>query len=280
MSEFTFSVLGVHVGVMCPDEHTHHLMELNFGLLRRHIRKPNRHIRKPNICYEIDSPEIDSQGINKTYRIKRFPHKEFTVHNDAEFLYHFEKDLTIELQLIRQDLFFIHGAAMAYKNKAFLIVAPSGAGKSTLAWALAQSDCRYLSDELAPIEIDSLSVAPFPHAFCLKQAPPEPYILPENAFVTERAFYVPAKNAVNELVSLKAIFFINYNNETKNICAPVSSGEGSARLFANSLNPLAHKNSGLAAARNISLRVSSFQLNSNILPTTCEQIKSTMAGLT
>src|SRR4030066_1754533 len=54
----------------------------------------------------------------------------------AEFLFLFEKDLTIELQRRRPDLFFIHAAAVEFDGKAAIIAAPSGTGKSTTTWGL------------------------------------------------------------------------------------------------------------------------------------------------
>jgi hypothetical protein len=50
--------------------------------------------------------------------------------DDGELLYIVEKDLTIELQKLRRDLYFLHAAALAIAQNAFLLVAPSGGGKS------------------------------------------------------------------------------------------------------------------------------------------------------
>lgn len=88
--------------------------------------------------------------------------------NDADFLFLFEKDLTIELQYQRPDLFFVHAAVVERDGKAVVLAAPSGTGKSTLTLALLHAGFRYLSDELAPFDLVTLQVMPYPHALCLR----------------------------------------------------------------------------------------------------------------
>jgi hypothetical protein len=84
---------------------------------------------------------------------------------DADgLLFHLDKDLTIALQLQRADLFFLHAAVVALDDRAVVLSAPSGTGKSTLALALLENGFDYLSDELAPIDVQRLTVHPFPHA--------------------------------------------------------------------------------------------------------------------
>src|SRR5689334_17878383 len=53
--------------------------------------------------------------------------------DDSEFMFRFEKELTIKLQHRRRDLYFLHAAALEFDGKGILLVAPSGGGKSTLA---------------------------------------------------------------------------------------------------------------------------------------------------
>ena len=114
---------------------------------------------------------------------------EMGAENTYALLYNFEKDLTIELELCRKDLFFVHGAALELGGKAILISAPSGSGKSTTTWAWLHHGFNYLSDELAPIALDTLNIQPFPHALNQKKHPPEPYILPEATFKTDRTMH-------------------------------------------------------------------------------------------
>jgi hypothetical protein len=95
-----------------------------------------------------------------------------------------KKELTIDLQKIRRELYFLHAASLSLAGQGLLIVAASGRGKSTTAWALLHHGFDYLSDELAPVDLGSLRVQFYPHALCLKKAPTLPYSLPERTLRT------------------------------------------------------------------------------------------------
>lgn len=182
-----------------------------------------------------------------------------------ECLYHFEKDLTIQLELVRKDLFFIHGAVVTLDDRACLISAPSGSGKSTISWALLHHGFGYMSDELAPIELSSLRVQPYPHAVCHKRHPPAPYSLPQQTLVTECTLHVPVEALPSEVVGralpLSAMLFVRYNPKADSpSITPISTAEGCMHLFANGLNQLQHENKGLAAAADIAKRVPAYKV--------------------
>ena len=200
----------------------------------------------------------------------------------SELLFLFEKDMTIELQKIRSDLLFIHSAALSIGGEVILLVAPSGSGKSTTAWAMINSGFKYLSDELAPIDLDSLTITPYPHALCLKAIPPL-FNLPEDTLYTSHTIHVPIKQYCDfNVSSLKAIFYLEFNAE---ILEPeiysISTAEATANLYANSLNILAHNenDNGLNAAVNVASRVENYRLVSNKLDKTCLKIKSLIESI-
>ena len=187
-----------------------------------------------------------------------------------DLLYVFEKDLTIELELQRKDLFFIHGAAITLDKKAFLISAPSGSGKSTTTWALLHHGFHYMSDELAPLELGSLAIQPYPHALCQKRHPPEPYPLPQNTLQTEYTMHVPVESLpckiVQEPTPLAAMFYVKYTPEADSpSITPMSVSEGCMHLFANGLNQLQHENKGLATATDIAQRVPAYRVETTDL---------------
>lgn len=203
---------------------------------------------------------------------------------DYEFLYFFEKSITIELQKIRSDLFVIHSAALEYKNKACLLVAESGGGKSTTTWALLQNDFNYLSDELAAIDLNTMQVHPYAHALCLKKEPPSPFGFPHGTLYTSHTKHIPTGSMPSKIidysVDLVSVFFVNYDSEANSpSVSSVSSAEGSARIYANTLNLLAHERYGLGAAIKIGSHCQCFDMVTADLQASCEQIKFEMDKL-
>ena len=201
----------------------------------------------------------------------------------GEFLYELEHYLVRELQKRRTDLYFLHAAALETAGNAHLIIAESGGGKSTAAWGLLHHGFGYLSDELAPIDLRCIEVHAYPHALCLKQAPPLPYRLPADTVRTARTLHVPVpylpRVAAQDAYPLGSLWFLRYRPELPGpMVRSITPGEASARLYANALNQLAHPNAGLDAAVRIAEAVPSFWLDSAGLDSTCELIRSTLTA--
>jgi hypothetical protein len=197
----------------------------------------------------------------------------------GEFLYVLEGDVTIALQRIRKDLYFLHAAVAEVDGRAFLLVAESGGGKSTTLWGLLHHGWGYLSDELAPIDLSSNKVHAYPRALCLKRPPPHPYPLPAATVETPWTFHVPVQLLPQvspmESCPLVAVYFVKYCPDTSNpAIREISAGEAGARLYANTLNQLAHANAGLDAAVGIARSIPSFALDSADLAATCALVSS------
>ena len=192
-------------------------------------------------------------------------------------MYLLEKLITIDLQKLRTDLYFVHSSALERGGRVIMIVAGSGTGKSTTTWALLQHGFRYLSDELAPIDPASLNVHPYPHALCLKAPPPGPYPLPEETTRTEMTLHIPVAKlpspAITQPAPLHALLFLQRDAAVSvPTFADVSPAEAGARLYASTLNALAHPGKGLDVAIRIATAVPAFTVNAGDLRATCELI--------
>jgi hypothetical protein len=136
---------------------------------------------------------------------------------------------------------------------------------------------RYLSDELAPIDLNTMLVRAYPRALGLKRRPPADYPLPATAMETPRTFHVPVDSLPRvspmELCPLAAAYFLKYCPEdSEPSIRPMGVAEAAARLYANSLNQLAHANAGLPAAAEITKSIPCFALRSSDLAATCALI--------
>ncbi len=219
-----------------------------------------------------------------SYYLQRAQELDERAMDTGAFLFVFEKDMTIEVEKLRRDLYFIHGAALELDGRAVLLVAESGGGKSITAWALLHHGFGYLSDELAPIDLQSLKILPYPHALCLKADPPAPYQLPSGTVRTDRTLHVPAGGLPAPTVAtstpLQAVFFLRYRPaRAAPAVHPVKAAEAGMRLYAQALNALAHPADGLDAALQIARAADCYALDTADLRQTCDLLHSTLADI-
>lgn len=208
------------------------------------------------------------------YRIERRLGGAFLLSNGAgavtladadRLLFHLDKAITLALQHQRPDLFFLHAAAVAWHGRTAVLSASPGTGKSTLALAALRHGFEYLSDELAPIDLQRFTVQPYPRALCLKAPPPAPYALPEGTLVHGRRFHVPVAalpgSARVDPVPLGAVVFLRRLGTPDVDPRPISPASAAAWLMANALNALAHAADGLDAAVALSRAVPAYELD-------------------
>ncbi len=269
MNTLSLKLFDRQVQIQCADLKITALVKANYGQM------------------ETEASELDLQyritrGADPSlFYLTREGRPSIVTTNDGELLFHLEKDLTVELQKQRPDLYFLHAAALGFADKAFLLVAPSGSGKSLTTWALLHNSCRYCSDELGPIDLNTFEVQPYPHALCLKSSPPECYPLPTTTLFTPPTIHIPTSTFIDAVcvkpLPLAAVFFLQYHSD---IASPqlrlMTKAEAGARLFVNALNPLAHPGEGLDAALAIASHTKCFQLLSADLPATCSVVKAAL----
>jgi hypothetical protein len=107
----------------------------------------------------------------------------------------------------------LHAAAAEHDRRAVLLPAPSESGKSTLVAGLAASGFRYLTDDIAPVTVDTWRVQPYPkpiaiaadtlHLFPKLAARPdeEAEYIGEDAFLTGAQLGCePARESIARLV--------------------------------------------------------------------------------
>lgn len=276
MGVYWLSIFGKTISIDCDDTEMNNLVLGVYGAMQV---PENQVTTPPDINYVLSRTNREGEE----YCIQRLGEKPIYSDDDGLFIYLLEKDMTIELEVQRSDLYFLHAAALEYRAKIHLLIAESGGGKSTTAWALMHHGFNYSSDELAPVQLDTMRVLIYPHAVCQKTEAPEPYGLPSSTIVTSRTLHIPIDYLPCELVErpfeLASIFFIKYDPENKSpTLMRVSRGEATARVYANGLNQLAHEADGLEAAQAIASHSDCYVLNTANLEETCELVKSLLDG--
>ena len=282
-TRFSLRIFDRDIHVTCQDTRSAHVLREAYS----HFLIPLAASHSADLSYTV-RPQ------NQEFFLKRVGSEVLHAQDDGEFLFLFEKDITIELQKQRRDLYFLHAASLAWHDqemlRALLLVAASGHGKSTTTWALLHHGFSYLSDELGPIDLSSMQVHPYPHALCLKDKPPPPYRLPSQTLSTSHTLHVPFSALPNTQTPqtpqaphaspLAAIFFLRYCPEAAQpSLRPIGKAEAATRLFAQALNPLAHPGEGLDGALAIVSQSACFELYSADLTATCTLVKETLEGL-
>lgn len=269
MNTLHLRILEVAIRVRCADPYS-------YGLL---LKGYSAFLAGPDLKPDLDYTILPQQDSGYDLLLDEQPAE--AADDEYELLYSFEKHMTIEVQKRRQDLLFMHAAALELDGRVLILVAPSGSGKSTTTWALINNGFHYLSDELAPIDLVTMQVHAYPHALCLKSVPPEPFGLPEETLHTSYTLHVPVEYFPGELrkapAPLAAIFFLRYDPQAGDPAArPISKGEAGARIYSNALNLLAHSRYGLDAAVKVAHHSRCFELVTCDLQKTCALIKSTL----
>ena len=262
------SIFDCGIAVDCTDMHAKSLLNDAYGW----FKKP---VKTHQLCYRISRNEQSNR-----FSITRNGGLTDVRKDDRDFLYGFDKDIIIEIQKLRRDLYFIHAAVLEFNGNALALVGSSGAGKSTTTWGLLHHGFKYLSDELAPLDLTAMEVHPFPHAICLKTVPPDGYPLPAKTLQTLSVIHIPVGSlpcmAVAKPIPLAAIFFINYAPDNfEPVVQPLKKAASTARLFSHALNPLAHPGDGLDGAVGAVSKTRCFELFGSNLKPTCELIKTT-----
>jgi hypothetical protein len=185
--------------------------------------------------------------------------------NPAHLLFHLDKDITIELQHLRPELLFLHGAVLVRRQRAVILAAPAGTGKSTFTLAALQSGLDFFSDELAPVDLRNFTVHSYRRAPHLKSRPPAPYSLPLDTIFYGSRCYVPAPPRSNDThrmpAQIAAMVFLRRESVSPPGLRAISAASGAARVMANALNLLAHDAVGIDAAVALCQAVPCFEVD-------------------
>lgn len=199
-------------------------------------------------------------------------------------LFALQQDIVVGIQRLRHDLLFVHAAVVQCDGRAFLLAAPSGSGKSTLCWALLHHGFRLMSDELAPVEPQTLRIKPFPLAVTLKSRPSQCCPLPASTLETNRSYYIPIDALpcmpATESAPIGSIIFVDYaSSHSAPALRKLSAAEAASRLYPNVLNALAHQSMGLDDVIRITCSVPCWYLASAALEETANEVTALLCAL-
>ena len=258
MYTLLFSIFDCVLDFRYQSRRIHDLLAANFGAMAYEgpVQSPRSHL-----SFEVRECQGDAWAIVD-------PDDNATlVAGSGDLLFHLEQKIVVALQKARPELYFLHSAVVERDGKGYLFVAESGRGKSTTTWLLLHHGFTYITDELAGIDLDTLRVYGYPHALCLKHAPPAPYAVPDTVLNLEGSLRIPVHGlpaAVGYMQPrcIAAIFVVHYQpGRLVPAIKPLSGAEASAWIYLNALNALSHPVRGLDAALRIATAAPCFALS-------------------
>jgi hypothetical protein len=272
MKTLALRALERSIRIDCEESETMALLTATYGHMKEHAGAADLHYT------------VGRDSARATFFIKRPGCEPLIAPDDGTFLALFDADIAIELQKLRRDLYFVHAAVLTVADLAFMLVARPGVGKSTLCWALSHHRFPYLSDELGPVDLETLEVHRYTRAVTLKTHPPGSYPIPPTAFRTSRGWHIAAEDLPGGigkgLSRLAAVFFLQRDPETREPSVRrMRTAEATARLYADTLNALAHAGDGLDAAIRITATIACFELVTANLTATCDLLTATLKEL-
>ena len=265
----SFQVLDQTVHISCDDDATADVVRANFAAL-------------PRACdtawSDLDYTLVrapDGEG----YLLQRDGHAPVPAADLCELLFHLEKDLIIGLQWRRPELLYLHAAALECEGQAWLLAGDSGAGKSTTAWGLLHHGFRYLSDELSPVDLETMAVHAYPHALCFKRPPPASYPFPaRRAIDLDRTLHLPVAALPADLAGapcpIGGLIFVQHDPALREpVLRRLHAAEAGARAYVTTLNALAHSRHGMDAIVGLAKSIPCWSLASADLGATCALVQ-------
>jgi HprK-related kinase A len=181
----------------------------------------------------------------------------------------------------------LHAASLVRDGQGLVVAGESGCGKSTLAAGLLASGWRYLCDEFALIDPETLLLHPFPKPLCIKAgsfaavrglglpfARRRDYIKGLKGKVAYINPYRLGRNAVAEPAPVRFVVFPQYSGDARPRLSPVSRAAAALRLASSAFNPHAFGARRASILTETLRNAGVFELESGDLEETCRLLTS------
>jgi hypothetical protein len=161
----------------------------------------------------------------------------------------------------------MHAAVLGSSRGAIALLATSGGGKSTTSLAAIRAGLQCYSDELAPIDVDKLSVWPYRRALALKTPPRQARFRDkQRVYRIDGQWFLPLDPGSIALkgrpVPLRALVTLEQVENSHSRISEPSTAVALAKIYSNCLNPLSHPNGGLRAVRRLITKLPCYHISS------------------
>lgn len=197
-------------------------------------------------------------GLRPRFEILAGGAHRFTVWDNRSLLPHIEWAINWEIMLHLPRFYEVHAGVLEVDGQGVILPAAPGSGKTTLTAALAARGWRYLSDEFALIDPETLSLHPYPKALCVKEGsfdalervgllakPRREYLKGKKGKVTFISPNGLGPGAIGGCCPVRHIIFCRYEPNARPVLTPISRAAAVLRLTQQSFNFLKFRSRGI-----------------------------------
>ena len=221
-------------------------------------------------------------GLRRRFDIRVNGRLRFSPYRYEELLPYVEWSVNWEIPHVMPQYLHLHAASMELDGRGLVLAGDAGSGKSTLALGLMRHGWRYLCDEFALIDTNSLSLTPYPRAVCVKRsgypildamgvAPRcgRRHIKGVKGHVTFVSPHSIHSDAVGRACPVRCIVFPRYEAGATPVLAPISRARAAFNLHRVCFNLFGCRRPALDMLAGIARGAECYQLRTGDLDDTC-----------
>jgi len=169
-------------------------------------------------------------------------------------------EIRLRFMRSRPDLLWLHAGAVERDGGAVVLPAASGQGKSTLTTHLCGLGWRLLSDDIAPVRMDTDEVLPFPQSPVRRVHPGREVTADELGALEREVVAVSQDYIAAQGVTLRSLVFIAYRPGEEMCMTKLPQGTAALEILRNLTNFVDHSGAAVRRAADLARRIPVFAL--------------------
>ncbi len=234
----------------------------------------------------------NGKSLRRRYEVWADGARRFAVWDRRSILPHMEWSINWHIMLYLPRYYQVHASALEVGGAGVIFPAAPQSGKSTLAAGMVQRGARYLSDEFALIDPETLELAAYPKALCIKEGSFSALEATGVKMATLPVYLKGKKGAVRfirpDFLSTSAttprpcrvghIMFCRYRPGATPEVRSISRADALLRLARQSFNFVKFRSAGVNLMADVVRSAECYELTSGDLGRTCDLVLRTVGA--
>ena len=230
----------------------------DIGEVREFVAETFRHMLVPAATHSAG--ELEFSQTAKGYSLRSAESLNFAnVPLDA-LLPLVKDEVRLQFMRDRPDLLWMHAGAIERNGGALILAGMSGQGKSTLTTYLCEHGWRFLSDDVAPVRMDTDRVIPFLQLPVRRLHPGREVAREELASLERETVNVSTESVCREAPEIRGIVFIEYARGESAKLIELDQGSAAMEILRNATNFWDHRGAAVERAADLVSRVTMYRL--------------------